>query len=101
MEDSARGVDLVLDLVGGDATDAALKVVREGVLVISVPSGHKGATAILVEPDGHGMRELAALVEDGRLKVELDRTLPLEDAAEAHRLIEAGGHRGKLVLTVK
>jgi len=101
MEEAARDVDLVLDLVGGDATDAALRTVRGGALVISVPGAHKGATAILVEPDGHGMRELAALVSDGRLKVQIHCTIPLEDAAEAHRLLEEGGHRGKLVLTVK
>jgi NADPH:quinone reductase-like Zn-dependent oxidoreductase len=101
-EDAASDVDAVLDLVGGDASEAAMKTLREGGLIISVPGGHKGATGILVEPDGHGMRELAALVRDGRLKAHVDRSMPLEDAAEAHRLLEeGGGHRGKLVLTVK
>jgi NADPH:quinone reductase-like Zn-dependent oxidoreductase len=40
------------------------------------------------------------MVKGGRLKVELDRAFPLEDAAKAHELLESGGVRGKLVLTV-
>lgn len=35
----------------------------------------------------------------GPLRPLVDRVLPLEEAAEAHRLIEAGGLMGKLVLT--
>jgi NADPH:quinone reductase-like Zn-dependent oxidoreductase len=101
LQEAASNLDVVLDLVGGDASDAAMKTLREGGLLISVPGGHKGATGILVEPDGHGLSEIAALIRDGRLKAHVDRTLPLEEAAEAHRLLESGGHRGKIVLTVK
>ena len=36
----------------------------------------------------------------GRLQVAIDRTLPLEAAAEAHRLIEGRGTRGKILLKV-
>jgi NADPH:quinone reductase-like Zn-dependent oxidoreductase len=39
------------------------------------------------------------LVEDGRLKPVLDRVLPLEKAAEAHRLLESRAHFGNIVLT--
>jgi NADPH:quinone reductase-like Zn-dependent oxidoreductase len=42
---------------------------------------------------------LSRAVEDGVLTLRVARTLPVEDAAEAHRLIEAGGVRGRLVLT--
>jgi NADPH:quinone reductase len=41
---------------------------------------------------------LRALSEDGTLTLRVARTLPLESAAEAHRLLEAGGNRGRLVL---
>jgi NADPH2:quinone reductase len=43
----------------------------------------------------------AKLIEQGLLKVHLDRVLPLEDAAEAHRLIEAGHATGKIVLQIE
>jgi NADPH:quinone reductase-like Zn-dependent oxidoreductase len=37
-------------------------------------------------------------VESGDVRVVVDRTVPLRDAAEAHRVIEAGGHHGKVLL---
>jgi putative PIG3 family NAD(P)H quinone oxidoreductase len=39
------------------------------------------------------------LVESGALRVVVDRTVPMQDAAEAHRVLEAGGHHGKVLLT--
>ncbi|MGW2870308.1 NAD(P)H-quinone oxidoreductase [Kitasatospora sp. NPDC001119] len=38
------------------------------------------------------------MIEDGTVKLVVDRTLPLADATEAHRLMEAGGHIGKIIL---
>jgi NADPH:quinone reductase-like Zn-dependent oxidoreductase len=64
-------------------------------------------------PDGLSFEEAAALPLAGLtawqalvdtadvLKVHVERALPLEEAAQAHELLQAGGHRGKLVLTVK
>ncbi len=43
----------------------------------------------------------ARLVEAGKLGVLVGKTLPLEDAAQAHRLIEQGGVIGKIVLTLE
>jgi NADPH:quinone reductase-like Zn-dependent oxidoreductase len=52
----------------------------------------------LVEPDGAALAEIAALVEAGELRVELERTFPLEEAAAAHELSESGRVSGKVVL---
>ncbi|MEZ0112893.1 putative PIG3 family NAD(P)H quinone oxidoreductase [Catenulispora sp. EB89] len=38
------------------------------------------------------------MIENGAVKVVVDRTLPMSEAAEAHRLMEAGGHTGKIIL---
>ena len=43
---------------------------------------------------------VARMIDDGRLGVHLERTFPLADAAEAHRLLEAGHMSGKAVLAV-
>jgi 2-desacetyl-2-hydroxyethyl bacteriochlorophyllide A dehydrogenase len=44
--------------------------------------------------------EVAELVEAGTLRPVIDRTFPLEDAADAHRYLEAGHRRGSVVVTV-
>lgn len=54
------------------------------------------ATFMIVEADRVGMRQIAALVETGRLRPHLDRVLPLDLAVEAHELI-ALDHRSPRV----
>lgn len=46
------------------------------------------------------LNALRQLIERGQLKPVIDSMLPLEKVAEAHRRLEAGGVRGKLVLKV-
>lgn len=43
-------------------------------------------------------RDLFTWIESGEVKLRIDRELPLRDAAEAHRLLEGRGTRGKLLL---
>ena len=57
-------------------------------------------TGILVHPDRTGLEALAALFEAGQLKVTVEQTFPLEQAAQAHQWGETGRTQGKLVLTV-
>jgi alcohol dehydrogenase len=38
------------------------------------------------------------LIEEGKLKPVIDRVLPLSEVREAHRIVEAGEHVGKIVL---
>ena len=40
------------------------------------------------------------LIEQGRFRVVVDRVLPIDRAAEAHRVVEESGHVGKVVLDV-
>jgi NADPH:quinone reductase len=49
--------------------------------------------------EGHRIGELAALVSEGVLTLRVADVLPAERAAEAHARLEAGGVRGRLVLT--
>jgi NADPH:quinone reductase len=46
------------------------------------------------------LKDAAVWFDQGSLRVQVDRVLPLEDAAEAHRLLEAGGQVGKIVLAI-
>jgi NADPH2:quinone reductase len=105
-------------LATGDGADAlvdaavlgqpVLPAVRDGGQVIAVRT-YRGETerSIKVIPVWVGdylhaqdkLAELAGLAAAGRLTLRVARTLPAERAAEAHALLEAGGVRGRLVLT--
>jgi NADPH:quinone reductase-like Zn-dependent oxidoreductase len=110
--DTARDVDVVFDLIGGANSIELARTVTTGGLIIPVPGGVSAELAavaagrgvrtspLLVEPDHAGLVALADLVESGRLKVVVEQTFPLADAAKAHEVGEAGRVVGKLVLTV-
>ncbi len=51
-------------------------------------------------PDGRALAEVGRLVEAGRIRPVIDRVLPLERMAEAHRHSESGRTRGKIVIRV-
>ncbi|MGB3532482.1 MAG: zinc-dependent alcohol dehydrogenase family protein [Microcoleaceae cyanobacterium] len=46
------------------------------------------------------LQQSARLIDQGKLKIHLNQTFPLEKAAEAHHLLEAGGMMGKIALTI-
>jgi NADPH:quinone reductase-like Zn-dependent oxidoreductase len=72
-------------------TLADLAPARERGIDVAVP---------LVAPDAERLAAIAERLGDGRLDVEVSTVLPLAEAAEAHRLLEAGHARGKVVLVV-
>jgi NADPH:quinone reductase-like Zn-dependent oxidoreductase len=102
-------LDLVLDAVGGAGGAAWLPALRPDGLLVPITGGRAVAEAaaqagvrlvsVLVEPDYAGLEALAGLVEAGALRVLVQATFPLSQAAEAHRLGEQGRTLGKIVLT--
>jgi NADPH:quinone reductase-like Zn-dependent oxidoreductase len=105
--DAVRDVDVVLDTFGGDYVERSLQTLRpNGILVTIVDYRRVGevgdprAVGLLVEPDHAGLEQIAELVEKGQLRAHIAATFPLEQAADAHRLGEAGRTTGKIVLTV-
>jgi NADPH:quinone reductase-like Zn-dependent oxidoreductase len=61
----------------------------------------KRAKFIWVRPDGSDLAFLGCLAEKGKLRPEIARSFPLEQAREAHDLSEQGHVRGKIVLETK
>ncbi len=105
-----RDVDVVLDLVGGEAAADALATLRGGGMLVTVTgaadqlrelaAGRVRVAGLLVEPDRLGMEALAARVTEGALRPHIAATFPLADAGRAHEAGETGRTQGKLVLTV-
>ena len=98
-----EGVDVAFDVYGDETLGDA---VRDGGRIVSIaaPPTYRERDVlpsyVFVRPNGEELDELARLYDDGRLVVELQEVLPLEEAARAHELSEAGHVRGKLVLHV-
>jgi NADPH:quinone reductase len=123
-ETGGRGVDLVLDIVGGDYLPRNLRcLATEGRLVqIGLQGGAKaeidlrrvlhkrltvtGSTLRPRTPEEKGLiaRQLEErvwpLLAAGKVRPQVDRTFPLREASAAHRALEAGEVIGKIVLTV-
>jgi NADPH:quinone reductase-like Zn-dependent oxidoreductase len=98
------GVDAAVDLVGGESLDVSAELVADRGRIVSVVDAEAvlrlGGRYVFVRPDAAMLARLSDLVDDGRLRVEVSRTFPLEEAAQAQELIESGHVRGKVVLTV-
>lgn len=108
-----EGVDVVFDSVGHAVWRGCLKALRNGgrLVTYGATTGAKADTdirlvfwkqlAILgtVMGDPHEFRTAMSLVFERVVSPVVDRVLPLEEAREAHELLEAGEVFGKLVLT--
>jgi NADPH2:quinone reductase len=119
-----RGVDVILDMVGGDYVDRELKCLADdGRIVLIAFLGGAKATLNLseilrrrlvltgsalrprsVEFKGAIARKLRErvwpLIEAGKIRAVIHKTFPLEQAARAHELMESSAHIGKIVLAV-
>ena len=119
-----RGVDVILDHVGGDYFPRNLSSLAKGGRLVEIGLMQGSSAAIdlravisrqltitgstlrprSVEEKGRIAaalrREVWPLLESGRVKPIVYRTFPLAGAAAAHRLMESSEHIGKIVLTV-
>jgi NADPH:quinone reductase-like Zn-dependent oxidoreductase len=104
-----RSIEQVAFVLDGVPLGApALAALQDGGHVVStrpIPSadGSRGLRqdVVRVRSNAVELRDLVAQVAAGTLRTRVARTLPLAQAAEAHRLVEAGGLHGKIVLTLQ
>lgn len=117
-----RGVDVVLDSVGGAIFDATLEALATGGRVVTIggPAGPRTepeARALqdrgqsvqsmgvfneaAEDTEQRGWGRLKAWFEDGTLRPVVDRVLPWTQAQEAQRLLQARAVFGKIVMTVE
>jgi len=101
-----REVSYLLDSVGPGNIMSYLSCLSRGARVAAVAGAPSDVpdgitvTPIRCEASSERLSWLAALMNEGRLSVTVQQVFPLQDAAAAHRLLEGGHVRGKLVLSV-
>jgi NADPH:quinone reductase-like Zn-dependent oxidoreductase len=103
LDEAIGSVDLVFDTVGGVLLERAPGLLaKSGGRLVSVaaePSGE--GTFFIVEPSREQLVELTRLVDAGELRVAIDSTYALSEAAAAFERSLASGKRGKVVLRVR
>lgn len=102
--------DIVFDLMGGEVHDKSYKVLKKGghmVWLVADPIRDRGeefgvkVTRAMITDDKSALQSMMDLAGAGLLKPQVARTMPLSEAAEAHRLMEKGSiSRGRLMLTM-
>lgn len=109
--EGVRGVDLVIDAVGGPTTGRFLRTLKRGGALFPIfPLGLSGAeeaerlgvtvSATQVRSNGAQLEDVGRLLDDGTIRVIIDSTYPLAEAHKAHERAQAGHIQGKIVLTV-
>ncbi len=101
------GVDVALDVAGNGVLPELIGLAGAAENVVTL-ADFDGAEKYGVRfsngfADGHAFHALAdvgALIEAGRFWLPVDRTFPLAEIAEAHRALEHGHVRGRLVLVI-
>jgi NADPH:quinone reductase-like Zn-dependent oxidoreductase len=123
-ETGGKGVNLILDMVGGDyinrnlqclAVDgrlvqiAFLKGAKAEINFANIMVKRQTITGSTLRPRSVAEKGAIAkaleervwpLLEAGEVSPQIHATFPLEQAAEAHRLMESSAHVGKIVLTL-
>lgn len=98
------GVDAFLDAGGGDGLAIGVELVKDkarAVTLVDPPKAAElGISFIGSKRTAARLAELTGLWTEGKLKLHVAMTFPLEQAAEAHRQVEPGHARGKVVLTI-
>jgi NADPH:quinone reductase-like Zn-dependent oxidoreductase len=114
-EDVAHDMDVVLDLIGNvhDNTGTrSLSTLRKGGLMVNVPTGSwptaieeaeaagMRATRFKLAPDGRLLERIGQLLDSSDIRVHVDEVFDWADASAAHRMLEGGHTRGKIVMRI-
>ena len=106
-EESAAGVDVVFDTVGGDVLRRSWSVLRPGGRMVTIASSAESAmdartkaAFFIVEPNQKQLSIVADLLDRGELRTVVDAAIPLVRAKEAFADSRPGRHRGKVVVTI-
>ncbi|WP_150696084.1 NADP-dependent oxidoreductase [Pandoraea terrae] len=113
---SPSGVDLILDTIGCATLPAGLDMLRPGGTLVSILTlmqddagpdhaeavrrGLRTRVAFSKMPSGRLLGQIADLLARGQVRVPRIASMPMESVAQAHRMVQDGTHRAKLVLQV-
>lgn len=109
-EDKVSGVDVVLDVVGGETQQRSWQTIKPGGILVATtapPSqedaARHGVRTVMMQMQGDGeqLSTINELIAAGTVKTSVGATFPLAQAAEAQQASAKGGVRGKIVLQIE
>ncbi len=89
----------IKDLAGGQTLAAIFWIISYGVRSRARRAGIR-YRYLFMHPNGGDLAQLAQLIEQGKLKVVVDRTYPFANISEALAYVETGRAKGKVVVTM-
>ncbi|PVW14631.1 NADP-dependent oxidoreductase [Marixanthomonas spongiae] len=110
-EDEAQNMDVVFDLIGGDYIDRSIKSLKKGGVLISIPSATNEAVEEKAKKAGcvgvrfslknkkEDMQAIAQLLKTGELKPFIANSFTLDEIREAHKELEKGHTKGKILVS--
>ena len=109
-EELLSDIDLVYDLIAGETQERSFQVLKRGGALISTLQEPDKAKALakniriahyMAEPDAGELKQIAGLIEAGKIRPHIHATYDLADAAQAEQVLEHEHVRGKIVLAVE
>ncbi|UYB54285.1 NADP-dependent oxidoreductase [Xanthomonas sp. AM6] len=109
--ETVRGLDLVVDAVGGAQSSRFLRTIKPGGALFPVfgldyddngEASRRGVTVSTTQvvSSGAQLAQIGPLLDDGTIRVVIDSIFPLADARLAHERAARGNLQGKIVLSV-
>ncbi|KAH8590649.1 hypothetical protein B0O99DRAFT_634350 [Bisporella sp. PMI_857] len=111
-EGEGKKVDIVIDTIGRKSLEDAWWTVKDGGLLMSIfqppesarPQGYKGKDVknffFIMVPDGKNLAKVSKLLEEGKVKPNLDSVFPFEKFEDAFKRVEGGHAKGKVVIEI-
>lgn len=112
VEDVVHDVDLIFDMVGGQALTGALSALKPGGTLVTIveripEAAQAKANELGVQPVNFAaqvnsdlLNTFACLIDEGQIKAYIGHTFPLSEAAQAHELSEKRHGSGRIVLHI-